>query len=100
VSNIGLSAIIAVAAPILSIVFPSALVMIFLSLAFPNIKNHNVHRFAAVGALVISIIETCHSYGMGMDFITKLPLSGFGFGWVLPALLMGIIGSFLKRKPC
>jgi LIVCS family branched-chain amino acid:cation transporter len=102
VSNIGLSAIIAIAAPILSIVYPVAVVKIFLSLISPRARNYNMHRFAALGALIVSVIETGNAYGAywwHMDFIAKLPLSQFGFGWVLPAVVLGVVGAAIKRPP-
>ena len=96
IATMGLDTIISVAGPVLNIVYPAALTVIILSYFGDKIKNDNVFRGAAIGALVVSIMETCAAQGFGMEFIYNLPLSQFGFGWVLPAVLCGIIGSFIK----
>ncbi len=96
IAMIGLDAIISVAAPILSIVYPAALTVIVLSLFGNSIKNDNVYKGAAIGALIVSFVETAAAGGLGMEFIYNLPLSQYGFGWVLPALVCGLAGSLIK----
>jgi LIVCS family branched-chain amino acid:cation transporter len=98
ISNIGLSAIISFAAPILVFVFPGALVMIFLTLFHKRIRNVNVYRFATAGALLVSTLEVAASLGAPTGFISVLPLSHYGFAWVLPAALGGLAGHLVKRR--
>lgn len=98
IATLGLDAIISVTGPILNIVYPAALTVIALSLFENNIKNDNIYKGAAIGALVASIIETAAAQGLGMEFIYNLPLSQYGFGWVLPAIVCGCIGLLIKPK--
>jgi LIVCS family branched-chain amino acid:cation transporter len=96
IATMGLDEIIAVASPILNVVYPAALTVIVLSLFGNNIKNDNIFKGSALGALVASFIETLAAQGLGMDFIYNLPLSQYGFGWVLPAIICGLIGALIK----
>ncbi len=98
-SNIGLSAIISFAAPILSIVYPGALVMIFLTFFHKHLVNDNIYRLAAGGAIIVSALEVFHSLGAPTGFIRELPLSVYGFGWVLLAAVMGVLGYFVRTMP-
>lgn len=99
ISNIGLSAIISFAAPILVFVFPGALVMIFMTLFHKRIKNDNIYRFAVAGALLVSGLEVAGSLGAPTGFVASLPLAHYGFAWVLPAALAGVIGALVKPRP-
>ena len=76
-SNLGLDRIVAVAGPVLDIVYPPALVVIFISLIMPKVGNC-VSRGAALGALSVSILST-----LKVAAIQSLPLYGFGVELVL-----------------
>ena len=54
-SNLGLDRIVSIAAPVLDIVYPPALVVIFISLIIPK-ANDYVSRGAALGAVGASIL--------------------------------------------
>ena len=96
VSNFGLEQIVSISAPILDIVYPPALVLIFLSFV-PNLSNLTC-KLATLGALAFSILTAISSYGgVAIPFLGKLPFAVFGFGWVLPALICGLIGEILRR---
>ena len=91
VSNFGLDQIVSIAAPILDIVYPPALVMVALSF-IPNLP-YLAHRFAVAGAMVISVLTAIAVYGkVAIPVLGALPLASFGFGWVLPALVCGLVG--------
>lgn len=99
VSNIGLDQIIAVASPILDIVYPPSLALIVLTALGGNIRNDWVFRFAALGALLFSVLEALRVYaGVNLPFLAALPLAHLGFGWVLPAVACGLAGALLFRK--
>lgn len=99
ISNFGLNEIIAIAAPILSVVYPPTLVLIVLAMTGNRLKNKWIFRLAALGALVVSLVGTVGPIvGLNVDFLSYLPLSGLGFGWVLPAALCAIVGALIPRK--
>ena len=63
-----------------------------------RIRNDWVFRLAALGALVISLLEVISSYtGLEIAFLSHLPLASLGFAWVVPALLCGVIGHFIPH---
>ena len=70
-------------------VYPPTLALIVLALFGRRIRNDWVFRLAALGALVISLLEVISSYtGLEIAFLSHLPL---------PALLCGVIGHFIPH---
>lgn len=100
VANVGLNNIIALAAPILTFIYPGALAVIVLSLFDSHIKNDNIFRFAAAGALAVSFCEVMGWYfPEAFAFIKILPFQEPGFGWTVPAAVCGLAGVFFKAAP-
>ena len=104
VSNLGLDRIVAIASPVLDVVYPPTLVLIVLSIFGDRVHNA-VHRSAVVGALLTSLLNTVSFYGLRMPFLQKLPLASLGLGWVVPAVVFGLVAFAVvrivaaKRKP-
>lgn len=96
IANIGLDEIIAISEPVLSIVYAPALTLIILTIVGDKIKNDNVFKAAALGAFLISVLETAANHGLGFQFVNYLPLHHFGFGWLLPTVICGVAGYFIK----
>ncbi|WP_392888349.1 branched-chain amino acid transport system II carrier protein [Eubacterium limosum] len=96
IANIGLDEIIAISEPVLSIVYAPALTLIILTIVGDKIKNDNVFKAAALGAFLISVLETAANHGLGFQFVNYLPLHHFGFGWLLPTVICGVTGYFIK----
>lgn len=97
VSNMGLDQIVSIAAPILSTVYPPTLAIILLSFFSHRIHNDWVFRAAALGALLYSLLEVVASFGISMPFLKLFPLARFGFGWILPAAVFGLLGLLIGR---
>lgn len=94
-ANVGLNNIIAIAAPILTFLYPGILAVILLSLFDSHIKNDGVFRFAVAGALAVSFCEVMGWYfPETFSFIKKLPFQEPGFGWVVPSLACAAAGGF------
>ena len=98
VTTFGLNQIIAVAAPILDVVYPPTLFIIVLSFFDRWIKNDWVYRLGALGAFVCSLLSVAAGFGLSVPVLHSLPLYRFGFGWILPAIVCGILGFFLPQK--
>lgn len=97
VANVGLDKIVSIAAPVLSIVYPPALVLILLSF-FDKWTGKLVYRAATLGALITSVLTVIDANGLiSMPFLAKLPLAFLGFNWALPAAVFGLIGYFAER---
>lgn len=98
VSNLGISAIINFAAPILDLIYPVLIVLIVLGAFNGKIKNLNIHKAASLGAFAVSLstlVQNVTGLNLGVNM---LPLNEIGFGWLVPAVVMGIIGSFIKKS--
>lgn len=99
-ANVGLNMIISIAGPILTFLYPGALVVIVLSLFDTQIKNDNIFRFATIGALAVSFCEVMGGYWPNIfAFIKTLPFQDMGFGWLIPATVCGLAGGFIKPAP-
>lgn len=98
VSNFGLSSIISISAPVLNLVYPVVLVMVFLSYFEKRIQNHNVFIFASLFALIISAGIVLQGFGVELAFLNKLPLYDFQLAWILPAIVGGIVGKFVPMS--
>lgn len=91
-SNLGLDRIVSIASPILDVIYPPAMVLIFISLFIPHVHNF-ISRGAALGALVFSVLCTLCGYGLNMPFLEKLPFYDLGLGWIVPAIVFGLIAT-------
>lgn len=98
ISNFGISAIISIASPVLSLLYPVVLVMIVLNFFGNKIRNNNIYVFAALFALIASAAEVLNGFGFPLEFIHRLPLGSFQCGWVVPAIVGGIIGKFIPAS--
>ena len=96
VANVGLENILAIAVPIILILFPASLAMILLSLFDAHIANPNVYRVAVACAIATGLCEVLLGFGFEpARIVTMLPLQEHGFGWLVPALLGAGVGHFV-----
>ena len=96
ISNLGLERIVAVASPILDIVYPPTLVLIALSW-FGDRLSRGVYCWAVVGALISSVLSTLSLYGVSVPIVNTLPLASLGLGWIVPAAGFGIVAYVISR---
>ncbi|MBO4838388.1 MAG: branched-chain amino acid transport system II carrier protein [Lachnospiraceae bacterium] len=99
-SNLGTTHIIALAEPVLSLLYPVFLTQVFLNFFTDKIRNRWVYRGAAIGAVLFAAAALIYS-GIGvpwLSFLTSFPLQNLGLGWVLPAAAGGIIGAFIRTE--
>ena len=94
VSNLGLDRIVAVAAPVLDVIYPPTLVLIFISLLMPRVPDR-ISRGAVIGALLTSVLCTLTAHGVRIPFVASLPLYDLGLSWLLPAAVFGLAASLL-----
>ena len=107
VSNFGVDKIIAIAAPILGMIYPAVVAFIFLGLLNDYIKNDNVFKCAIWVAVILGVIytlpgikafENVTAIANCVALLNKLPGASIGFFWAIPVLIAGIIGRFIPSK--
>lgn len=96
ISNLGLDTIIAIATPILDIVYPPMLVLILLSW-FGDKLHKSVYVSSVAGSLIASVLATAELYGMNVPVVDSLPLASLGLGWVLPAAVFGLVAYLVSK---
>ncbi|WP_125153143.1 branched-chain amino acid transport system II carrier protein [Clostridium rectalis] len=101
ISNYGVDTIIELAVPVLVTTYPVVIVLIVMSLFDKYIKNNNIYAGAVYGALFVSIFSSLESIGINVELVTniinKLPFASYGFFWIIPALIGGLIGGVLFK---
>ncbi len=98
ISNVGISTMISLASPMLSVLYPLLLTQVFLSFFSEKIKKNGVFIGAALGAVIPMLLDVAYGFGLPFGFITKLPLYSLGFVWVIPAVIGGLIGAMIPEK--
>lgn len=88
IANAGLDRIIALSSPVLELLYPAAIMLILLAF-LPNQEKLSMTYIIPIAAALLSSLLTMLS--------VPLPLSSYGFGWLLPAIVAGIIGFVLDQ---
>ncbi len=91
VSNIGLNIIISMSVPVLSFLYPVAIILTIYAFLPSGISPWSM-RLCIAGALIESALSLA---GIGI-----LPLSDAGFGWVIPSFFGALIGAMIMRQKC
>ena len=96
ISNLGLDMIIAIAPPVLDIVYPPMLVLILLSW-FGDKLHKSVYVSSVAGSLIASVLASASLYGMNVPVIDSLPLASLGLGWLTPAAVFGLVAYLVSK---
>ena len=96
ICNLGLTNIINLASPILTIICPPFMITVMLLLFVNRIHSTWVFKGAAGGALVASVIIALHTTFGIWSAVEQWPLYSFGFAWLPPALLGALAGWMLS----
>ncbi len=103
VANRGLNEIITYSIPVLMLLYPLTIVLIFLTFLVPLFKGARITYFTAIlFTLPISLLDGYKAiFGMNdalSQFLGKtLPLYDIGLGWIAPALVGFVIGIGLSK---
>lgn len=108
ISVLGVTTIINLAVPFLNMVYPVLMALVICNCLDRFIPNKSAYIGALIGAFLISFIDglsAVGSLGISADWIdsllefkANLPLASFGLSWVIPAVVLAIICSFIPRK--
>ena len=102
-ANLGLGNILKVSLPILLILYPVTIVLIFVSLIDKAIPlKSSIYVGSMIFAFIMAVIQVCETYGLGLtsiiDTAKMVPLYSLGIGWIIPSILGGIIGALIPGE--
>ncbi|TDQ40900.1 branched-chain amino acid transport system II carrier protein [Aureibacillus halotolerans] len=106
-ANIGLSELISISVPVLSTIYPLAIVIILLTFLHRLFGGRAaVYQMSLLLTLVISLFDGLKAAGIEIPVVTNvfkqiLPLYAQGLGWLVPALVGAVLGylcSYLFGK--
>lgn len=98
ICNLGLTNIINMAAPILSVICPPFMITVILLLFRKRIKSTWTFKGAALAAVVASLMLTVNDLTGALGFVEAAPLYAYGFSWLIPALIGAAVGALLGAK--
>ncbi|MFJ5624013.1 branched-chain amino acid transport system II carrier protein [Peribacillus loiseleuriae] len=107
VANIGLTQLITISVPVLTAIYPLAIVLIFLTFLHSLFKGKaEVYQGSLLLTFIISLFDGLNEAGIHFSLINNffseiLPLYEVGLGWIIPAIVGGLIGygsSILREK--
>ena len=105
IANVGLTAIITYAVPVLMLIYPLAIVLILLAL-FENLfgKSRYVYVCTTIGAAIPAVFDFFNALPENLrikalrDIANSIfPLNDLGLGWVVPALIGLLIGLIITQ---
>ncbi|HLS08647.1 branched-chain amino acid transport system II carrier protein [Lentibacillus sp.] len=104
IANQGLNTIVSVSVPVLTFIYPIAIVLIiltFLNKWFDG--SQAVYRGGILLTVVVALYDGITAFGFEMPVVTSamqnLPFFSLGLGWIVPAIIGGMIG-YLTRGAC
>ena len=105
-SLLGVDALLQLAVPVLSAIYPMVIALIFLSIFDRYIVYNWTYTGAVVGAFFIGGIQAIHLFSQmqGGNFLAELaawtntlPLHQFGFEWLVPAIIGSVIFTVISK---
>lgn len=101
ITNLGLTQILQISVPILGMIYPIAIVLIILALCDDLIKGNSYIYSSIIGFVgMFSLLDTINMTFFDGDWnvaFGMLPFYAEGMGWIIPAIIGGIVGYVLSR---
>ncbi|KIL53212.1 hypothetical protein KP77_01880 [Jeotgalibacillus alimentarius] len=100
IANVGLAQLIAVSVPVLVMIYPMTIVLIVMSFLDKWVKGkRSVYIGAIIPTLLIGIMDGLAAAGFTSlaSAFSFLPLMASSLGWILPAIIGGLIGLALPE---
>lgn len=95
-ANVGLNQILNISVPVLTAIYPMAIVLMVLSLLDFK-ENSYVYLSSMILTSFVSIMEALGEFGLELKILNLLPLYKQGLGWILPAILGTLIGLIYDK---
>lgn len=102
VANVGLTKLIKISVPVLLMIYPLAIVLMLMSFIDKTFDRRPiVYTLPLIATAVVSITDGFKAAGFTSSSIESilinLPLYEQGIGWLLPAVIAGIIGFLISK---
>ncbi|ASS95161.1 branched-chain amino acid transport system II carrier protein [Peribacillus simplex] len=101
VANVGLAKLISITVPVLTALYPVAIVLIVLTFFHSFFKGKSeVYLGSLLLTAIISVMDGIVASGIKMEVVSDLftqylPLYSVGVGWVIPAIIGGVLGYMI-----
>lgn len=98
IANVGLNELIQFSVPVLTIIYPLAIVLMLLTFLHPLFKGkQHIYWFSLALTLLVSLVEGLSVSKLNLTAINKfysdfLPLYDIGLGWIIPAVIGAMLG--------
>lgn len=103
-ANVGLTELIEISVPVLTTIYPLAIVLMLLTFAHKLFKGKTiVYWFSLSLTFLVSIVEGLDNSALKIEwlhdfYVDYVPLYDIGLGWLLPAVIGAIIGLIWPSK--
>ncbi|OQP03438.1 branched-chain amino acid transport system II carrier protein [Geobacillus sp. 44B] len=102
VSNLGLNQLISISAPVLTMIYPLAIVLVIMSFFHRFYQGSaKTYGMALLFTAVFSIYDGLNAFGIKAEWLKALlswsPFFSVGLGWVVPAIIGAIIGFVMDN---
>ena len=97
-ANFGLTQLISLSVPVLTAIYPLAIVLIFLTFTHSLFKGRaEVYQGSLLLTFIVSLFDGLNGAGISIQgvntlFAQILPFYEIGLGWIVPAIVGGILG--------
>ena len=101
-AGFGVDIIVKISAPILTLIYPIAIVLIILNFFKNKIKTNSIYVGAVVGASLVGAYEMAQVLSINTSEILtviyrSLPLNSFGLAWILPSIICAISFKYMFK---
>ena len=86
----------ALASPILTVIYPPVLATVMLSF-FHKYITPLTYRLSVLVTFVYGIFEVMASFGLRLKAFELLPLSSMGLGWILPWIITAVLVMIISK---
>lgn len=103
VSNLGLSTILKLTIPVLLVLYPVTIILIFLSFLDKFIGEKKfVYYFGIAAGFIVSLVQVLDNLDLILPYISNfakaIPLYELGIGWLIPSILASLLGFLIPTK--
>lgn len=98
VGHTGTDNIIAIAVPLLVLIYPIIVMLIFLNFVSEQYTSKRIFRMVITTTFLFSLPDFLTSIGVNSNINEYLPLSSFGLAWLIPSLIIWALGYAFKKK--